>query len=83
MKLPRNVSGADLVKALNRVGYFVTRQTGSHIRLTSNSPVQHHLTIPNHDPIKIGTLAGILSEVATHLRTSRDELLGRLFGQDR
>ena len=30
MKLPRDLSGADLVKALGRIGYRVTRQTGSH-----------------------------------------------------
>jgi predicted RNA binding protein YcfA (HicA-like mRNA interferase family) len=50
MKLPRDLSGADLVKALARVGYRVTRQTGSHIRLTTGTPSQHHVTVPAHDP---------------------------------
>jgi predicted RNA binding protein YcfA (HicA-like mRNA interferase family) len=80
MKLPRDLSGADLAKALARVGYRVTRQSGSHIRLTTSSPSQHHVTVPAHDPLKIGTLAGILSDVADHLKVSREDLLQKLFG---
>lgn len=80
MKLPRDLSGADLVKALARVGYRVTRQTGSHIRLTADSPSRHHITVPAHDPLKVGTLAGILSDVAAHLKIARDELQQKLFG---
>ena len=80
MRLPRDLSGADLVKALGHVGYRVTRQSGSHIRLTTDVPGQHHVTIPLHDALKIGTLAGILSEVSAHLKISRDDLLQKLFG---
>ncbi|PYK22610.1 MAG: hypothetical protein DME59_19630 [Verrucomicrobia bacterium] len=80
MKLPRDVSGADLGKRLGRLGYAVTRQTGSHLRLTTSERVQHHVTIPNHDPLKVGTLAAILNDVAAHLEISRDELSQRLFG---
>jgi predicted RNA binding protein YcfA (HicA-like mRNA interferase family) len=80
MKLPRDLSGADLVKALTRVGYRVTRQSGSHIRLTAQTPTQHHVTVPAHDSLKVGTLAAILSDVAAHLKISREELLQRLFG---
>jgi len=80
MKLPRDLSGADLVKALARVGYRVTRQTGSHIRLTVDTPSRHHVTVPAHDSLKVGTLAGILSDVAANLKISRDELLQKLFG---
>ena len=80
MKLPRDLSGADLVKALTRVGYRVTRQSGSHIRLTTDSPSQHHVSVPAHDSLKLGTLAGILSDVAAHLKISRDELQQKLFG---
>ena len=80
MKLPRDLSGAELVKALARVGYRVTRQTGSHIRLSVDSPSPHHVTVPAHDSLKVGTLAGILSDVAVHLKISRDELLQKLFG---
>ena len=74
------VSGADLAKRLGRLWYAVTRQTGSHLRLTTSERGQHHVTIPNHDPLKVGTLAGILNDVAAHLAISRDELVQRLFG---
>ncbi len=80
MKLPRDLSGVALARALGRVGYQVTRQTGSHLRLTTNLPTQHHLTVPAHDPLKLGTLAAVLGAVATHLEIDRDELLRRLFG---
>jgi len=45
MKLPRDLSGAELAKALSRIGYRITRQTGSHLRLTLDTPSQHHITI--------------------------------------
>lgn len=81
MKLPRDVSGAQLVKSLVKLGYRVSRQTGSHIRLTCDQPSQHHLTIPNHDELRIGTLAAILSDVATHHGLLRDALIEKLFGR--
>ena len=80
MRIPRDLSGADLVKRLGRFGYEVTRQTGSHLRLTSNVRGVHHLTIPNHDPLRIGTLAAILDSVASHHGLSRDALLQQLAG---
>jgi predicted RNA binding protein YcfA (HicA-like mRNA interferase family) len=79
MKLPRDVSGADLAKRLGRLGYQVTRQTGSHLRLTNSEGGQHHVTIPTHDPLKVGTLSGILGDVALHFGISRDELIQRLW----
>lgn len=79
MKLPRDVSGAELAKRLGRLGYEITRQTGSHLRLTTSDRGQHHVTIPNHDPLKVGTLVGILGDVAAHFEISRDELIQRLF----
>lgn len=80
MKLPRDLSGAQLAKALGRVGYSATRQTGSHLRLTAANPSEHHVTIPLHDPLRVGTLAAILADIAAHQQISRDELLDRLFG---
>ena len=80
MKLPRDASGADLAKRLGRLGYEVTRQTGSHLRLTTSEGGRHHVTIPNHDPLKVGTLAGILGDVAAHFGISRIELIQRLWG---
>jgi predicted RNA binding protein YcfA (HicA-like mRNA interferase family) len=43
MRIPRDLSGADLVKRLSRLGYEVTRQTGSHIRLTRENLLQRLL----------------------------------------
>ena len=79
MKTPRDLSGVELAKALSGIGYRVTRQTGSHLRLTHETPPQHHVTIPAHDSLKLGTLSAILAEVATHLKISRDDLLHQLF----
>lgn len=79
MKLPREVSGEELARRLERVGYRPTRQTGSHIRLTATIPSEHHITIPLHPSLKIGTLNGILREVAGHLQISKDELIHRLW----
>jgi len=79
MKLPRDLGGTDLVRALRRLGYEVTRQTGSHMRLTTNERGEHHVTVPRHAQLKVGTLGAILSDVAEHFGISRDELAERLF----
>lgn len=78
MKLPRDVSGADLVKALRGIGYEVSRQKGSHIRVTTQQGGEHHEVIPNHHPIKTGTLSSILKSVAAHHRLTVDELVRKL-----
>jgi predicted RNA binding protein YcfA (HicA-like mRNA interferase family) len=75
MKLPRDVSGTELVKALRVLGYLESRQSGSHIRLTTEENGSHHVTVPKHDFIKLGTLSSILDEVARHHKLSRSELL--------
>jgi predicted RNA binding protein YcfA (HicA-like mRNA interferase family) len=80
MKLPRDISGNELLKFLKIYGYQLTRQTGSHLRLTTQLNGEHHLTIPNHSPIKIGTLSSILAEVAIHLGKTKDEVMKELFG---
>ena len=80
MRLPRDVSGAELVKQLARLGYRVTRQTGSHIRLTCDQPQPHHVTVPNHSPLRIGTLAAIIADITAHRRLDRDDVLRELFG---
>ncbi len=79
MRLPRDVSGRDLARALARLGYEVDHQTGSHLRLTTHQGGEHHLTVPAHDPLKIGTLSAILRDVAAHAGLTRDELLKELF----
>lgn len=77
MKLPRNLSGREFIKSLEKIGYEVTRQKGSHVRLTCRFPTEHHITIPNHDPIKLGTLSAILGEIALHRKQTMDELVSQ------
>lgn len=64
MKLPRDVSADRLIRALQSLGYETIRQRGSHIRLRHEGPPVHSITIPMHNPLKTGTLHGILSEIA-------------------
>ena len=79
MKLPRDLSGRELAAVLAKLGYQVTRQAGSHLRLTTEIGGQHQITIPDHDALKVGTLNAILREVSEHHGTTRDELLSLLF----
>jgi len=80
LKLPRDLSGEDLARALRRYGYELTRQTGSHMRLTSKRKgTEHHVTIPAHARLKIGTLSQILGDVAAYLDLTREQLLEDLF----
>lgn len=80
MKIPRDLSGYDLIKLLKPYGFEVSRQVGSHIRITTLREGQFHITIPNHSPLKIGTLSSIISDVATHLKMDKNELMSELFG---
>ena len=66
MKVPRDVDASQLIRLLERYGYTVIRQTGSHVRLTKElSEGEHNITIPNHKPIKIGTLQSIAKDVCS------------------
>jgi predicted RNA binding protein YcfA (HicA-like mRNA interferase family) len=78
-KIPRDLTGYELSKIVGRFGYQITRQTGSHIRLTTIENGIHHITIPNHNPLKIGTLSNILSDVADHFQLSKKDILEKLF----
>lgn len=73
--------GRNWSKRLRRWATRPTRQSGSHIRLTCEAPRQHHITIPNHDQLRVGTLAAILGDVAAHHALDRDVLVERLFGR--
>lgn len=79
MRVPRDLDGARLAKALRVLGYERVRQGGSHIRLTTTVNGTHHVTIPAHKPLKTGTLlGGVLKPVAAHHRLTVEELLRRL-----
>jgi len=78
-RLPRDLSGRDLARALRQFGYVVTRESGSHMRLTTQQAGEHHVTIPDHANLRVGTLASILGDVATHLGIERAALAVSLF----
>ena len=80
MKLPRDLSGIGLAKALRVYGYAIKRQTGSHLRLTSSfKGTEHHITVPAHKQLRVGILAAILGEVAQYLEIDREVLSERIF----
>ena len=82
MKLPRDITGAELAERLRRYGYVATRQTGSHLRLTSTyNDIEHHISIPLHNPLKVGTLNAILRDIASYLDVDRIVLVEDLFGR--
>jgi predicted RNA binding protein YcfA (HicA-like mRNA interferase family) len=75
VRLPRDCSADTLVKALVSFGYVPTRQTGSHIGVTTSIQGEHHVTIPNHRPMRVGTLHAILKDVAEHHQTTVEDLV--------
>ncbi len=80
-RIPRDISGAELARKLGAYGYQVARQTGSHMRLTrSESGSDQHVTIPRHSALRVGTLNGILTEVAFQLETTKEDLIQEMFG---
>jgi predicted RNA binding protein YcfA (HicA-like mRNA interferase family) len=78
MKIPRDVLGSELVKALKVLGYSMVRQRGSHISIATEMDGPNQEVIPNHRPIKTGTLSGILKSISTHHGMSVEELLAKL-----
>jgi predicted RNA binding protein YcfA (HicA-like mRNA interferase family) len=81
MRLPRDLGGIELAKKLEKNGYQITRQTGSHFRLTTQMKGEHHITIPQHKEIRVGTLKAILVDVADHIGIDQQELMETLFGR--
>ncbi len=81
MRIPRDIGAEDLISLPRRYGYQSTRQTGSHIRRTTAMNGEHHITIPRHKPLRVGTLQGILKDIADHLNTDWHSFAEQLFGQ--
>ena len=80
MRLPRDISGERLAGLLRKYGYEITRQTGSHMRLTSSfKGTEHHATIPKHKTLKVGVLNDIVKEVAFYLEIDKHKLTEELF----
>lgn len=81
MRLPRDLTGDELKRLLRTFGYRVTRQNGSHMRLTTQQNGEHHVTVPRHNPLRVGTLSGILADVASHFNLTREEVEEKLFNE--
>lgn len=76
-----DISGKDLLKLCSKhFGYEKTRQVGSHIRATTSLNGQHHITIPDHNPIKSNTLRSIVKDIANHLGKDPKYISKMLFG---
>jgi predicted RNA binding protein YcfA (HicA-like mRNA interferase family) len=75
------VGGQELAALLGKYGYRITRQTGSHMRLTSTfRGFEHHITIPEHKPLGVGILDHIVNEIAAYLEIEHQRLVQGLFG---
>jgi predicted RNA binding protein YcfA (HicA-like mRNA interferase family) len=76
MKLPRDLSGEDLVRHLCKVwGYEKVHQVGSHVILQTQQPTPHRIAVPAHNPLRVGTLNAILTAVAAHKNVSKEDVL--------
>ena len=80
MRTPRDKSWQEVVRALSRFGYQVVRQTGSHVRLTTQQKGEDHVTVPAHNPVRVGTLNAIVGHVARHFGKTLPEMMDELFG---
>jgi len=76
MKIPRDISSDNIIQSLKKYDYKVTRQTGSHIRLTSNlKGKEHNITIPRHKDLKVGTINSILNDISKYLEIDKESLI--------
>ena len=79
MKIPRDLSGRNLIKNLCRNwGYRIVHQVGSHVILETDAPAHHRLAVPDHRVLRVGTLNGILRAVAEHKKITREDILNTL-----
>lgn len=79
MKLPRDLSGSDLIAALCRSwGYVKVNQVGSHIILQTQEPTPHRVAVPAHKAVRVGTLNAIMRSVANHKGVDRQAILDSL-----
>ena len=79
MKLPRDLDGAALARALCRdYGYRQVNQEGSHIILQVETPRHHRLAVPDHRPLRLGTLNAILRAVAAAQEVEKEAILRHL-----
>lgn len=72
-KLPRGLSGQEVRRALERAGFYVKRQRGSHLVLRRDEPFAQ-VVVPDHDAIDTGTLSHVLHSAGLTV----EEFLGLL-----
>jgi hypothetical protein len=76
MKLPRDLSGEELVRRLcRRWEYRQVHQVGRPIILETGSPGHQRIAVPAHDPLRVGTLNAILAAVAAHKGVAKEDVL--------
>jgi len=79
MKIPRDISSDNIIQLLKKYDYKITRRTGSHIRLISNlKGIEHHITIPRHKDLKVGTINSILNDISKYLEINKEILIKSL-----
>jgi len=79
MKIPRDISSDNIIQLLKKYDYKITRRTGSHIRLKSNlKGIEHHITIPRHKDLKVGTINSILNDISKYLEINKEILIKSL-----
>lgn len=79
MKIPRDLNGSTLAQVFCKFwGYTVVNQEGSHIILTTDIPSYHRICVPEHNPLRIGTLNSILNAVARHKGLTKQDILNSL-----
>ena len=79
MKIPRDLDAADLIGVpCCHFSYTRVHQVGSHVILETNEPTHHRIAIPNHNPLRIGTLSSILNAVSAVKQIDKKEILRRL-----
>jgi len=66
-----HISGAEAIRALQKLGFVVARQKGSHVILRRGSS---GCVVPNHKEIKLGTLSSVLKQAGV----STDEFMSAL-----
>jgi predicted RNA binding protein YcfA (HicA-like mRNA interferase family) len=73
VKLPTDLSGQDLVKALHKIGFVLNRQRGSHMILRRENPYGR-VVVPDHDRVRPGTLRQILAAAGLTVERLRELL---------
>ena len=68
------VSGREVVKALEKIGYVFDRQRGSHMILRHQNPPHRRMTVPDHKEVAKGTLRAIIRQAGLTVEEFSDLL---------